>query len=224
MTEIPLNHEQEPIASPFDAVLVHCYWLSENGTTQLGLRSRLADRAAALFYDHGKGAKKIVLAGGHLWGKEYASAAELMAKELEEKYHVPKSAIIIPEQEAYSTGGEVEIFTQLANEKEWTNLLDIAAQKHLWTIPGIYKKIGADVKFKSDEEILREKDSNPHVKRLLKRLGRSRYEFSLMLHEVGIWTAMHLLNLDYATLENRNKSKRTAKSKDSLLPGDVYKT
>ncbi len=223
MTEIPLNHEPEPITSPFDAVLVHSYWLSENGTAQLGLRSRLADRAAALVYDHGKGVKKIVLAGGHFWGKEYASAAERMAKELEEKYNVPKSAIIIPEQEAYSTGGEVEIFTHLANERGWTSLLDIAAQKHLWTIPGIYKKIGADVKFKSDEEILREKDSNPHIKRLLKKLGRSRYELSLMLHEAGIWTAMHLLNLDYTTFENRNKSKRTAKGKDFPLPNDAYK-
>ena len=147
-----------------------------------------------------------------------------MAKELEEKYNVPKSAIIIPEQEAYSTGGEVEIFMQLANERGWTSLLDIAAQKHLWTIPGVYKRIGADVKFKSYEEILREKDSNPHIKSLLKRLGRSRYELSLMLYEAGIWTAMNLLNLDYAGLESRNKSKRTAKGKDFILPIDAYKT
>lgn len=97
MTELPPNHEAEPPISPFDAILVHFYWLSEKGSAQLGLRSRLADRAAALVYDQGKGAKNIVLTGGHFWGKEYASSAELMAKELEEKYNVPKSEIIIPE-------------------------------------------------------------------------------------------------------------------------------
>lgn len=102
--------------------------------------------------------------------------------------------------------------------------MDIAAQKHLWTVPGIYKRIGTDVKFKSDEEIIREKDSNPHVRRLLKRLGRSRYELSLMFYEAGVWTAMHLLNLDYKTLENRNKSGRTTKGKDFIFPIDVYKT
>jgi len=203
--------------------LVHCYWPSEENRFHLGLRTRLADRAAALVYDHGKGARRIVLNGGHFWGENYPSSAELMAKELKDKYNVPESAIIIPEQEAYSTQGEVEIFTQLANKEGWTRLLDIAAEKHLWTIPGIYKKIGVDVKFKSDEEILKEKDSNPHIKRLLKRLGRSRYELGLMLHEAGIWIAMRLLDIDYKRFEDRNRSKRTKKGRDSIPPIDAYK-
>ena len=222
MTEIPLNHEPEPPISPFDAVLVHCYWPSEGNRFHLGLRTRLADRAAALVYDKGKGARHIVLTGGHLWGPEHPSSAELMKRELTEKYHIPEEAIIT-KGDAQSTLGEVETFMELAKERGWTRLMSIAAGKHLWTIPGIFKKYGADVVFRSNEEILKDKDSNPHIRHLLKRLGHSKYEFSLMIREAGIWTAMHLPHFNYERLEARNRAKRTGKGKDSIFPGDVYK-
>ena len=209
---------------PFDAILVHGYWLSEVGKNKarLGWRGNLAVRAAALAYDEGRGARNIVLTEGHVWGPDYPSGAELMAKKLQNMYHVPEEAIIV-KGDAYSTGGEVEICMELAHEKGWTSLLDIAASKHLWTIPGIFKKMGENVQFRSVEEILREQN-DPRMNSILKKLGKSKYEFALMFYEAGIWTAMHLLNLDYKTLENRNKSKRTVKGKDFIIPTDVYKT
>ncbi len=222
MIEILLNHEPEPPISPFDAVLVHCYWPSEKNRFNLGLRTRLADRAAALVYDGGKGVKNIVLTGGHIWGSEYPSSAQLMGKELEEKYRIPKEAIII-RGDAQSTLGEVETFMELAREKGWTRLLDIASGKHLWTIPGILKKYGENVVWRSNEEILKDKDQNPHIKKLLKKLGRSKYELSFMIYEVGVWIAMHLPHFNYERLEARNRAKRTGKGKDFIFPGDVYK-
>lgn len=222
MTEMPQNHEPELSTSSFDAVLVHCYWPSEGNKSHLGLRTRLADRAAALVYDRGKGTRHIVLTGGHLWGPEYPSNAELMAKELEEKYHVPKEAIIIRGY-AQSTFGEVETFMELARERGWTRLLSIAAEKHLWTVPGVFKKYGENVVFRSDEEIIKRKDPNPHIKHLLRRLGRSKYELNLMIYEGTKWIAMHLPSFDYATFEKRNREKRARKGHIFLLPTDVYK-
>lgn len=221
MTEIPLSHEPEPPTPLFDAVLVHCYWPSEGNRFHLGLRTRLADRAAALVYDEGKGAKHIVLAGGYLWGSDYPSDAELMANELTEKYHIPREAII--RGDAQSTLGEVEAFMELARERGWTRLLSIAAEKHLWTIPGVFKKYGADVVFRSDEDILKDKNPNPHIKHLLKRLGRSKYELNLMIYEGAKWIAMHLPNFDYATFEKRNREKRAKKGQIFVLPTDAYK-
>lgn len=207
-------------ASLFDAILIHCYWLSENSKFNLGLRTRLANKAAALFYDHGRGTKNIVLAGGYLWGQDYPSIAELMAKELQEKYHIPKHAIII-KKDAYSTGGEVETFLNLAQERGWTRLLDIAFDKHLWTIPGVYKKIGENVQFRSVEEIL-EKQNDPHLESILKKLGRSKYEIDFMLYEAGVWFAMHLPNFDYEKLEEIRKTRSTKKNKDFVVPLDIY--
>ncbi len=208
---------------PFDAILVHGYWLSGVGKdkARLGWRGNLAVRAAALAYDEGRGAKNIVLTEGHVWGPDYPSGAKLMAKKLQNMYHVPEEAIIVKD-DAYSTGGEVEIFIELAHEKGWTSLLDIAASKHLWTIPGIFKKMGENVQFRSLEAILREQN-DPRMNSILKKLGKSKYELAFMFYEAGLWVAMHLKDFNYTKLEERNKSVRTAKGKDFLLPLDVYK-
>jgi len=44
-----------------------------------------------------------------------------------------------------------------------------------------------------------------------------------MLHEAGIWIAMRLLDIDYKRFEDRNRSKRTKKGRDSIPPIDAYK-
>ena len=98
----------------FDAVLVHGYWLSQ-GKDKLGrdrpvipsLRARLGVRAAVLMYQEGL-VKNIVLAGGHIWGGDYPSSAELMAKDAVGRYHVPAESVFIG-GDAISTDEEVKI-------------------------------------------------------------------------------------------------------------------
>ncbi|MBI2032473.1 MAG: hypothetical protein HYT09_02390 [Candidatus Levybacteria bacterium] len=163
MTEVePISYESttspEVIVPKYDAILVHGYWMSEH-PSGLALRSRLAARAAALAYDEGRGARKIVVDLGFQWGPEYPSTGLLIAGELQEKYGVPPESIIFRE-ESYSTGGEVKTFVELAEENGWNNLLDIAFSNHYLTIPDIYREydIQARVTFRSVEDILREKD------------------------------------------------------------------
>lgn len=159
-----------PIEAPqsrprHDALLVHGYWMSEH-RTGLGLRSRLATRAAAIERNQGE-AEKVFVNLDHLWGPTEPSEGKLVAKELEEHYHIPHGDIVL-RQDAWSTGGEVGTFVEEARQHGWTNLLDIAFAKHhslisilgkrFGTIPLIYKGLGLKPQYKSVEDILREKD------------------------------------------------------------------
>lgn len=232
----PANHEQpmspEAQKPQYDAILVHGYWMSEH-RTGLGLRSRLTARAAALAYDQGKGAEKIVVDLGQLWGPDYPSEGKLIADELETKYHVPHEAIIIKE-DAFSTGGEVKSFVGLAKQNGWTNLLDVAFARHqgvighrFGTIPLIYKRNkteGINVTYASVENLLKN-DPNPHVKRLAEDLTWSNYALVYAGYEGIKWLVMHKPGFNYETLEEKNKATRTSPGEDSPLPFrfDVYK-
>jgi len=212
----------EVIRPRYDALLVHGYWMSKH-RTGLALRSRLAARAAALAYDHGNGAGKVVVDLGHLWGPDYPTEGSLIAKELEEKYHVPHEAIILRES-AYSTGGEVKSFLELARENNWTNLLDIAFSSHHLTIPKIYEEYSGAAQFRSIEDILKANSESPHMENLLGRLARSKYGKAYWLYERTKWLAMHRPGFNYDELEQKNMKARTNKGKDFIVPIDVYKT
>lgn len=227
----PISHEnKEPLKSveqiqipQFDAILVHGYWMSdktirkhqENGMvserhiTAPALRTHFAARAAALAYDEGKGAKKIVIDLGHLWGHDYPPEGKVVADTLVNKYHVPQEAIILRE-DAYSTGGEVKTFLELAKENNWTNVLDVADKYHHLTIRKLYKKSNLRVTFKSIQEILKEGDTR--VKRKLQGLGRARPLYPL--YELGKFVVMHKSGFNYETLEEANKKARTEPGQD----------
>ncbi|MBI2621444.1 MAG: hypothetical protein HYW63_02235 [Candidatus Levybacteria bacterium] len=159
-----------PIEAPqsrprYDALLAHGYWMSEH-RTGLGLRSRLSTRAAAVELNQ-RETKTVFVNLDRLWGPTEPSEGELIAKELEEHYHIPHEDIVL-RQDAWSTGGEVKTFVEEAKQHGWTNLLDVAFSKHhslisilgrrFGTIPLIYKGLGLKPQYKSVEDILREKD------------------------------------------------------------------
>jgi hypothetical protein len=228
MQRVEQESEQMPETQPnpqYDALLVHGYWMSEPtpGNVRLALRSRLAVRAAALAYNGGKGAGKIVIDLSHLWGPNYPTEGSLMAKELEDKYSIPHEAIILREG-AYSTGGEVKSFVTLAKENGWEKLMDVAFSNHHLTIPRIYReyKNEALVEYKSVEDILREKDDHL-VTQLTKRLEKSRYGKTYRLYERAKWLRMHMPGFNYDSLETKNKNSRKDKGKEFILPVDIYK-
>ncbi len=216
-------HSEEIVTPQFDAILVHGYWMSEH-RTGLSLRTRLAVRAGALAYDEGKGASHIVLPLGRMWGPDYESTGNLMADELR-TYGVPEQAII-REGNAYSTGGEVKTFLEIARKNGWKNLLDIAFSKHFLTIPEVFKNYSKasdqNVQFRSVERIIEQNDAT-EISHLVQRLGKSRYEIAYRVYERGKWLLMHRLGFNYETLENRNREKRKDKGREFIVPVDVYK-
>ncbi len=190
--------------------------------TGLALRSRLATRAAALAWDHGKGAGKIVIDLGHLWGPDYPTEGRLIVKELEQKYQIPHEAIILRE-DAYSTGGEVKSFLELARENGWSKLMDVAFSTHHLTIPRIYSGYSGVVDFRSVEEILKTDSESPHIEGLLGRLSRSRHGKAYWLYERVKWLIMHKPGFNYDELEQKNKKARMGKGREFIVPLDVYK-
>lgn len=223
----PQKIQETDRVSIYDAILVHGYWMSEPtpGNVKLGLRSRLAARAASFLYEYGFGAEKVVIAGGHFWGPGYPSQGELMANELEGKYGIPKEDIILKDN-AYSTGGEIKSIVDLSKENGWNSIADLAFSKHQLTIPKAYEEYGnsAQVKFISVEDVLRQRDEEKVVT-LVEKLSTSRHEIALGIYEGAKWLAMHKPGFSYRDLEEKNKKSRKNKGKDSPLPIslDVYK-
>lgn len=232
MTDTP-----EAIQAPlFDAVLVHGYWLSQKGgeaPVMLSLRSHLEDRAGLEFHDGGRGAGKIVLTAGHIWGPEYPSVAEGMRSELIRKFKVPEDDIIVKTtfvnaegeaQEVKSTDNEVEAFLQLSAERGWTRLADIAARVHnknilpgiKANIPRLYRRRGRAVTYEAAEDIILRSDYHPRVKSKLRRLRWSRFETSFRFYE-GVKRAILTIRPDYGALSNQAAVERSVKG-DLGLP------
>lgn len=204
----------EVISPSYDAVLVHGYWLTQKGKhTAPALRTHFAARAAALAWNEGRGAGKIVIDLGHLWGQNHPSEGKIVEGMLVEKYHVPKEAIITKET-AYSTYGEVKTFLELARENNWTRVMDIAFSQHHMTIPGIYKSkelrgvgpANLEVDCKSIENILQNDDSRIVD---IRRKFTHRYGLPYFAYEAMKWILMHRPGFRYEPLEEANKKART---------------
>lgn len=220
--------EQRPL---FDAVLVHCYWYTQlegdYSRVKPSLRSHIEDRAVARFYDHGRGAGKIVLTAD--------PSATAMKEELIRKYKVPEDDIIVrttllkdgEEKEVVTTDDEIELFLNLARENGWTRLADIAAKVHNTrilpgigaTIPMIYKRKGQDVETQAAEDIV-SKSHDVRIRSLVRGLGRSRYEWAFRFYE-GVKRMILMINPDYDKLSKP----KSVKARNALLfkfPIDTY--
>ena len=204
----------ERIAPRYDAILVHGYWMTQKGKrTSAALRSHFAARAAALAYNEGEGAGKIVVDLGHLWGPKYPSEGQVFKDLLVNKYHIPPEKIILREN-AYSTFGEVKTLLELAKENNWTRVLDIAFSQHHITIPGIYKSselkgvgpVNLQVDLKSVESIL---DRDDQRITNIRRKFSNRYALPYFAYESLKWLLMHRPGFKYEPLEETNKKMRT---------------
>ena len=245
-TEAGTDHLPEIGQDPlFDAVLVHGYWLSQRGEGRVkpSLRSHIEDMAVPKFYDGGRGAGKIVLTAGHIWGSSYPSVAEVMKDELVRKYNMPEEDIIVAitlvndgeVQEVQTTDDEVEAFLQLARKNEWIRLADIAARVHNTeilpgidaNIPELYKKRGQEIKTEAAEDIILESDYDSRIKSKIRGLGGSRFEWSFRLYE-GFKRLVLIIKPDYSALSKQADKERTKKGDlglpiiSSAFPIDKY--
>lgn len=217
--------------APLDAILAHTYLMSEteDGRFSQSLRGKLVARAAARLFDGGRGANQIVVAGGKIWGEEGPSLAELMTRDLVNRYHIPREKIVsTPEdigQEARETTVEIEIFLQLAKERGWTRLAEVAEPKHIWSLRQLHKKMPGwqEIILKTSDELLR--SDNQKIKKLLSRFRWSRYE---LMHALYEGTKTTLLLLGYSPKRLVSKAEHSRRSKMPHLPPplpqvDVYK-
>jgi len=242
----PKYHNQLPtpeLQRPrYDALLVHGYWLtdktmvingkngivSEKHVTAPSLRTHLATRAAALAWDHGRGAGKIIVDLGKLWGPNHPAEGKIIADSLVKKYHVPREAIIL-RQESFSTYGEIKTALELAKQNGWTKLLDVAFASHHLTIPGIYGSSelkgvapeGLQVDYRSVESIIDHDD--PRVISVRRKFaGMTKQGLKLgvgyLAYESLKWARMHFPGFKYQALEEKNKQIRTKPTEDSGLP------
>ncbi len=218
----------EKILPRYDAILVHGYWMTQKGKhTAPAMRTHFAARATALAWNGGRGAGKIVVDLGHLWGPKYPSEGKVLADTLTNKYHVPREAIILKE-DAYSTYGEVKAGLELAKQNNWTKILDIAFSQHHMTIPGIYRSkelagVGPsnlEVDCKSVESIL-QNDDNRIVD--VRRRFSKRYSVPYFAYEALKWILMHRPGFTYQPLEEANKNARTKPINDFFWRIDKFR-
>lgn len=188
---------------PFDAVLIHAYWLSQKGDkgeVKLSLRSHLAVLASSLFYHKGQGARVVVFTAGRIWGPNYPSLSALMAQELHEQYKVPSSHIVTSE-EAINTKEEIDVFLKLAKENKWQNLADIAYESHFWTIPHFYEKRNQTFERLPIEDLILGLGSLEE-QREIRSFANSFYERNYRLYQTVVSVLMSL-DSDYRWLLGR---------------------
>jgi hypothetical protein len=203
--------EVEPVPQEQKAqvgILPHGYWVGDRMKdgrvigTVLALRTHLSAKAASL-------EQQALTASGEtsevVSPLEYLRKSRLMADTIED-YGTPRSAII-DEGDGYSTWGEIKIATQMAKDRNWIKLIDIAFAPHFGSINMLFNRLKASIPIESRsvEEILRERDvhrfsrdyvretkhedgtatkepfhldhEHNHTAHLLDRLGKSRYDW-----------------------------------------------
>jgi hypothetical protein len=189
-------------------ILPHGYWVGDKMKDGkvigqvLALRTHLSAKAASLeqqaLAEQGETAEVISPLG-------YLRKPGLMADTIA-NYGTPSSAII-DEGDGWSTWGEVKIATQVAKDRGWTRLIDVAFAPHFDSINMLFNRLKTHlpIEFISIEGILREKDihrfsrdyvrkishedgtiteepfhlehKHNHTAHLLDRLHRSRYDW-----------------------------------------------
>lgn len=195
-----------------DAIFVHGYWLSQKGNedTTLSLRSTLVTQAAAKIFQQQNKYPFIVLAAGHIWGESYPSVGALMQQQLILS-GIPKEKIILQDT-AINTKDEIDILLQLRQQQGWQQILDIAFQKHLWTIPLLFGKEKQRVQFISVEKVL----GRIHIPFIL--------EWNYLLYQLTVRLVL-FFDPTYTFLGKKSHADRRKKSGFGLLsflPADKY--
>ncbi len=240
-------------------ILPHGYWASDkmrDGKVMgkvLALRSHLSAKAASLEMramakqarEKGEEEPEAVISLGYF----DPTVSRLMTDSME-NYGTPRNSVI-QEDTTFSTGGEIKRALEIAKERGWTQIIDIAFATHYRSIRLLLNKLakGVNVEFKSVEDILKERDvhrfsrdylkrttnedgtvteipvhidhEHNHTTHLLRRLRRSRFEAAFRVYEMGKRAVYKFVDPD--VLEERNKKLRTEKEpiKESLYPLDV---
>ena len=163
------------------------------------------------------------MAAGFIWGDTYPSIAEVMVKQLTNRYRIPKDKIIIRDI-ALNTKDEIEVFKGLAKKYAWKQVASLSAKKHLWTLPLLYKDTSLHPTFFAYEDVL-QREGDEVTKEIVKKFAFSKYEFSYALYEAVIRLVL-FFDPSYAYLRKRTVKERNQKTHYGLfpfLPADKYR-
>lgn len=205
-----------------DAILLHCYWLSQkdNGPVRLSLRSELEARAAFLLYKNHK-ADYFVITGGPIWGDNYPSIGKVMQQELI-RLGVPEKNIILKES-AMDTYEEVTVFLQIAKEHHFLTLSDLAAYQHLLIIPQLFTVQRGSAIYFSVEEVLKT-FGQTQDKQAIENLSHSLYSIGFGLYELLV-KGILVFDPKYQLLTHHARATRNHKAPYGavlFLPIDTY--
>lgn len=203
------NSMEKSSLSPFDAVLVHAYWLKEypDGRLRPSIGGRLQIRAAAELFRRGL-VKNIFLAGGRIWGNEYPSLAHVMGEELQRRFHVPTSCIHLV-NEAKDTSLEVDLFLAKAHQLGWKNLLGLASNIHLPRIRKLHRSGKIRMEVITNEEVL--SNTSPPYKQFIKKLLCSPRVKMYKIYE-GVARLIMLIDQDAAFLKKMAETTKNKKT------------
>ena len=183
----------------FDAVLAHTYMFKElqaDRRLRSSLRGHMQVTALAQMYNEGR-IGHIFIAGGKVWGEQYPSLAEVMAKDLESRA-IPSEAIVLAPV-AKDTPEEIDIFLSHSEKMGWENLASIANRAHLRRIKNIYRRRNIKVETIPTENVLTNIEFRKRFpyRTFLKRFKLSKEELLFNIRE-GIVLMAYYFGLEKA--------------------------
>ena len=194
----------------YDAVLAHVYMYNfQADRPRSSIRGHMQVSALAHLYQEGK-IGHIFIAGGQVWGNEYPSLAEIMARELTRRNVNPEDIIMNPI--AKDTPKEIDLFLEEAKKRGWQNIADVANDIHQRRIEHIYSKRGIKITSISAEDILSTVQQPDHsysqfpYRRFLEKFSQSDMEKAFKRRELFV-TLLYKLGfeklLSYFAQSNR---------------------
>lgn len=167
----------------YDAILAHVYQLREvrKGTSRKlrpSIRSHIQISALLQLRKEDK-VGTIFIAGGHVWGDDYPSFAEIMSDELIRRGVDKKAVMVRPI--AQDTPAEVDAFLQEARNNSWGRIADLSNSSHQVVIKDIYRRRKQNIDLISAEQVLAE--SRPRYRSFFGRFRTSMLELRFKKRE-----------------------------------------
>jgi hypothetical protein len=146
--ELKENSEKERAKTPFDALLVHVYFIERVGKEGKerfvpDIASNMDIIAAAQIYQENL-TGKIIITCGNAIGKGAPAISEVFKKRLVDAYHIPEEDILVDDQ-AVDTKTETERSLAIAKENNFQNLMALCLGFHKERVDKFYRFLGADV-------------------------------------------------------------------------------
>jgi|GEM_PF-4323324 len=164
--EIRENPEKERTKTPFDALIVHVYFIDRVGKEGKerfvpDIASNMDVIAAAQIYQEGL-VPKIIITCGNVVGKGSPAISEVFKKRLVEAHKIPEEDIICDDR-AIDTRTESKISLEIAKREGYKNLLALCLGFHKERVDKFYRIASADV-MTTTAELWLERRSKRHEK------------------------------------------------------------
>lgn len=197
---------------PYDATLVHGYYLSQKGDfarVKPSTRSYFAARAGGIALREGL-VEILYLKAGKLWGESYPAVAEPMTRVIIEEIGIDPQKINSNNCTAQNTKAEIECYLSQTTSSD---LVSIAFKKHFLTIEALCQQKGIKLIPLTVEEIISTYD-RPEKQEALNNFLSSKYELNYLFYQ---W-CIKILDRKYRLLDTLGKRHRQRKQLHLPIP------